>query len=523
MAAAKCDPVRLEVFHHLTSAFCEEAGARLMRSAQSPNIRERRDFSVAIFDGDGRLVAQAAHIPVHLGSAGDAVLAARTALRLQPGDVVILNDPYAGGTHLPDLTMVRPVFGRDRRRPRWFLVNRAHHADIGGASPGSMGLASDLHAEGLVLPPVLLRRGGRLDEDLLRLFARNVRGAAERVVDLRAQEASLAQLERRLVAHTAAHGDAFVRDATEQLLDYSERAGRAALRSLRRGTFTAVDRLDDDGFGSGPLRLSLRLSIGAQRATFDWRGTCDQARGGVNANRGIVLAACVYALRCLCPGRLPTNDGLFRLIELRTRPGSLLEPRSPAPVAGGNVETSQRLVDVAFAALRQAAPDRVPAASAGTMSNLSFGGTRPDGSDFASYETLPGGAGAGPHAAGQSAIQTHMTNTRNTPVEELEHRYPLRVASLSVRRGSGGRGARRGGDGIRKSIEAKTPLRVTFLGERHDVGPPGAAGGGDGRPGRLWRQRGRTRERLPAKTGCDLRRGDVLVVETPGGGGHGRA
>jgi len=523
MPAARCDPVRLEVFHHLTSAFCEEAGARLQRSAVSPNIRERRDFSVAIFDADGRLMAQAAHIPVHLGSAGDAVAAVRAALDLQPGDVAILNDPYAGGTHLPDLTVVRPVFLGRKRRPRWFLVNRAHHADIGGQSPGSMGLATDLHAEGLVLPPVCLRRGGRLQSDLLRLFARNVRGADERLVDLQAQEASLVQLERRLRAFVDERGLAFVQAATEQLLDYSERAGRAMLRGLRRGVFRARDHLDDDGFGSGPLRLDLALRLTGQRAEFDWRGSCDQARGGVNANRGIVLAACVYALRCLCEHRLPTNDGLFRLVSLRTRPGSLVEPRSPAPVAGGNVETSQRLVDVAFAALAQAAPGRVPAASAGTMSNLSFGGRRADGSDFASYETLPGGAGAGPHGPGQAAIQTHMTNTRNTPVEEFEHRHPVRIESLSVRRRSGGRGARRGGDGLVKSLSALVPLQVTFLGERHASGPPGAAGGDAGRPGRLWRRRGAGRERLPAKASLELQPGEVLTVETPGGGGHGRA
>ncbi|MBX3463856.1 MAG: hydantoinase B/oxoprolinase family protein [Planctomycetes bacterium] len=523
MPAAPCDPVRLEVFHHLVSAFCEEAGVRLARSAASPNIRERRDFSVAIFDADGRLVAQAAHIPVHLGSAGDAVAAVRAALDLAPGDVAILNDPYAGGTHLPDLTMVRPVFLGDRRRPRWFLVNRAHHADIGGAVPGSMGIAADLHAEGLVLPPVRLRRGGRLQHDLLRLFARNVRGADERLLDLRAQEASLVQLEQRLRQFAQERGLRFVAAATEQLLDYSERSARAVLRGLRRGVFTAHDHLDDDGFGSGRLRLHLALRVAPGGLEFDWRATCDQARGGVNANRSIVLAACVYALRCLCPHRLPTNDGLFRLVAVRTRPGSLCAPLSPAPVAGGNVETSQRLVDIAFAALAQAAPARLPAASAGTMSNLSFGGRRADGSTFTSYETLPGGAGAGPHRAGRAAIQTHMTNTRNTPIEELEHHAPVVVAALSVRRGSGGRGARRGGDGLVKSLVARVPLQVSFLGERHASGPPGAQGGGAGRPGRLWRRRGRGRERLPAKATLTLLPGEILTVETPGGGGHGRA
>jgi len=523
VATAAIDPVRLEVFHHLLSAFCEEAGVRLQRSAISPNIRERADFSVAIFDRRGRLVAQAAHIPVHLGSAGDAVAAVRRDLALAPGDVALLNDPYAGGTHLPDLTMVRPVFLGPRRAPEWFVVNRAHHADVGGSAPGSMAIAADLHAEGLVLPPVHWRRAGVRQRDLAALFARNVRGAGERLVDLAAQEASLLHLDARLRSAAAEHGLSRLRAVQDQLLTYTERAGRSMLRELPRGTFHARDHLEDDGFGHGPLPIDLVLRLRGGSAEFDWRATGDEARGGVNANRSIVMAACVYALRCLCPDRLPTNDGLFRLIRLRTRPGSLVDPRSPAPVAGGNVETSQRLVDVVFAALAQAAPERAPAASAGTMSNLSFGGRRRDGSEFTSYETLPGGAGAAPTAAGQAAIQTHMTNTRNTPIEEIEQRYPVRVAGLSVRRGSGGAGARRGGDGLQKELVPLVPLQVSFLGERHRTAPPGAAGGGRGRPGQLQVVRGGACVSLPAKISLRIEPGERLVVRTPGGGGHGRA
>ncbi|MCU0863874.1 MAG: hydantoinase B/oxoprolinase family protein [Planctomycetes bacterium] len=522
MAKASIDPVRLEVFHHLLSAFCEEAGVRLQRSAISPNIRERADFSIAVFDRRGQLVAQAAHIPVHLGSAGDAVAAVRRELELAPGDVIVLNDPYAGGTHLPDVTLVRPVFVPGGRQPEWFLVNRAHHADIGGGTPGSMGIAADLFAEGLVIPPLHLRRRGVLQQDFWRLFQRNVRGAAERAIDLQAQEASLAQLDARLVAFAAAHGLAAVRSMQQQLLDYTERAARTMLRGLPEGHHHRRDRLEDDGFGNGELWIDLRLWLRPDRVVFDWRATCDQAKGGVNANRSIALAACVYALRCLCPDRLPTNEGLFRLIELRTRPGSLVDPRSPAPVAGGNVETSQRLVDIVFAALAAAAPARLPAASAGTMSNLSFGGVRADGSEFTSYETLPGGAGATAQRAGQSALQTHMTNTRNTPIEETEHRFPVLVRSLSVRRGSGGRGARDGGCGIEKVVEARAPLRVSFLGERHRSGPPGAAGGGAGRPGSLSVRRGGRLQRLPAKASFELSVGEQVVVATPGGGAHGR-
>jgi N-methylhydantoinase B len=519
---SRIDPVRLEVFHHLLSACCEEAGVRLQRSAVSPNIRERADFSIAVFDRHARLCAQAAHIPVHLGSAGDAVAAVRGELELAPGDIALLNDPYAGGTHLPDVTMVMPVFVRGDRRPEWFLVNRAHHADIGGSTPGSMGIAADLYAEGLVIPPVHLRRRGVLQRDLWRLLQRNVRGAAERAIDLQAQEASLLQLGARLTALLAEHGRAVVRRTQQQLQDYTERAGRAVLAGLPAGVYTARDRLEDDGFGNGSLPIELRLELRADRAVFDWRGCCAEAKGSVNANRSIVMAACVYALRCLCPDRLPTNDGLFRLIELVTRPGTLVDPRSPAPVAGGNVETSQRLVDVVFAALAQAAPGRMPAASAGTMSNLSFGGVRADGSEFTSYETLPGGAGASAAGPGQAALQTHMTNTRNTSIEESEHRFPVRVRSLSVARGSGGRGARAGGHGITKVVEALVPLRVSFLGERHEQGPRGAAGGGDGRPGRLRVHTARGERQLPAKSSFALAPGEQVSVTTPGGGAHGR-
>tara|TARA_R110002072_G_scaffold299403_2_gene474843 strand:- start:4477 stop:6048 length:1572 start_codon:yes stop_codon:yes gene_type:complete len=522
VARKPIDPVKLEVFHHLLGAYCEEAGARLRLSAISPNIRERADYSVAVFDRDARLVAQAAHIPVHLGSAGEAVHAVRRELELEPGDVAILNDPYCGGTHLPDVTMVRPVFERGHNQPEWFVVNRAHHADIGGATPGSMGIVRDLFAEGLVIPPVHLRRRSVLQSDLMRLFARNVRGADERLIDLAAQEASLAQLEQRLHAMVSEHGLTTVRRTTSALMDYTERAGRTLLRSLKNGTYRAEDHLEGDGLGSGKLQIELRLSMHNEHAEFDWTGTCDQAAGGVNANPGIALAACVYSLRCLCPGRLPTNDGLFRLLTLATRPGSLVDPRSPAPVAGGNVETSQRLVDVCLSALSTSAPDRVPAASAGTMSNLTFGGVMADGREFASYETLPGGAGASANRAGQSAIQTHMTNTRNTPIEELEQRAPLRIRALSVRRGSGGRGKHRGGDGLRKEVEVLEPLRGAFMGERHEAGPPGSAGGKAGAPGRLSVERGGKQTRLPAKTSFDLAKGDVLIVETPGGGGHGK-
>ncbi|MEM7200758.1 MAG: hydantoinase B/oxoprolinase family protein [Planctomycetota bacterium] len=522
-ARAAPDPARLEVFHHLLSALCEESGALLQRSAISPNIRERRDFSVALFDGAGRLVAQAAHIPVHLGSAGDSVAAVRAAMTLEPGDVVLLNDPFAGGTHLPDLTMVRPIFIGGRAAPDYFAVCRAHHADVGGATPGSMGVATELLAEGLVIPPVRIRSGGAPVDDVLRIFGANVRGADERLVDLQAQESCLLMVERRLAALCAEHGAEVVAAYAAHLMDYAERLVRAMLAEAPRRVHRAQDHLEDDGTGSGALPILLRASTTERALELDFRGTAAQARGSVNANPSIVRAAGVYALRCLCPERLPTNEGLFRCLRIVTEPGSLLDPRPPAAVAAGNVETSQRLVDVVLRALAGAWPERIPAASAGTMSNLAIGGPLPGPArrEFAFYETFPGGAGAGPDRDGASGVQTHMTNTANTPIEEYERRYPLRVTQWSLRRGSGGRGRHRGGDGVAKEIEALAPVSVSLLAERHTAGPQGLAGGGAGRPGRAWLVRRGRRTRLPAKGTVWLEPGDRVLVHTPGGGGYG--
>lgn len=515
------DPVRLEVFHHLLAAVCEEAGGLLQRTAVSPNIRERLDFSFALFDGEQRLIAQAAHIPVHLGSAAGAVRAVVEALPLAPGDVVVLNDPYAGGTHLPDVTMVRPVFSPRRRLPEYFLVNRAHHADIGGATPGSMGVAEDLLAEGLVLPPVKLRDGERENADLLRVIGANVRGAPERLLDLRAQEASLRLAETRLRSLIVEHGASVVRDYAAHLMDYSERIARAVLAEVPAGRWTAQEWMEGDGTGAGPFRMRLTLTTG-RRWVFDFRGTDPQARGAINANPSIVRAACVYVLRCLCPERLPTNEGLFRVFDVVTEHGSLVDPIRPAPVAGGNVETSQRLVDLCLSALARAVSGRVPAASAGTMSNLSLGarGARADG--FAFYETLPGGAGGGPGGAGASGVQTHMTNTRNTPIEDFELRLPVRVRAFTLRRGSGGGGRAPGGDGVRKELEVLVAATASLFAERHELAPRGRQGGGDGRCGRARLVRGGRARRLAAKATVALEPGDVLQIETPGGGGWGR-
>ena len=512
----KIDPVRLEVFHHLFAAVCDEAGALLQRGAASVNVRERRDFSCALFDSEGRLVAQAAHIPVHLGSAADAVAAARESLELTDGDIAILNDPYRGGTHLPDVTMVRAI--TLRRGITWYALARAHHADIGGSVPGSMGIAVDLIGEGLVIPPVYWQRKSEPCRDVRKLVFANVRGSDERAIDLSAQEAALDRIAVKVRGLAEEHGVPTLQQAACALMDYSESVAKSVVEGIpRRADLRAFDLLEDDGFGEGPFELGLRVCRRpGGRLLFDWSAP-PAARGGINANRGIVTAAAVYVLRCLCPGRLPTNDGVFRALEVRTPAHSLLDPDPPAPVAGGNVETSQRLVDLGFAALASAMPDRVPAGSAGTMSNVTIGND-----NFAIYETLPGGAGAGPHGPGVSGVQTHMTNTRNTPIEETERRSPVRVRSLTLQRKSGGLGAQRGGDGVVKEVEALEPMTASIFAERRVRGGKGAQGGSDGRPGaaRVLPRDGKPKT-LPSKCTCPLEPGDVLRITTPGGGGYG--
>jgi len=524
------DGVSLALYQSLFAACAEEMGATLMRTAHSPNIKERLDHSCAIFDQRGRLVAQAAHIPVHLGSLPRAVEAAIAAGPLAPGDVVLLNDPYAGGTHLPDLTLVSPVFlgraGRDAA-PDFIVASRAHHADVGGAAPGSMPIAREVYEEGLRLPPVFLVRQGRLQGDLLRLVLANVRTPDERRADLAAQLGAQATGERRLAdlaRREGAGGGLRLRAAAAALMDHGEARVRAALARLPRGRFRFADALDGDGIDPGPVRIAVTLMLFGTRVRADFSGSSAQVKGPVNAVEAVTRAATYYAVRCVLGGSLPVNDGTFRPIEVIAPPGSVVNPRPPAAVSAGNVETSQRIVDVVLGAFARALPDRIPAASYGTMSNLLIGGYRPrDGRPFAYYETLAGGHGAGPGWDGASAMQAHMTNTRNTPVEALEHAYPLRVVATRIRSGSGGRGRWRGGEGIERVIALLAPARVTVMSERRVLRPWGLQGG---RPGGRGVNRVRPRPRaleqtLPGKFQIDLGAGAVLTVASPGGGGFG--
>lgn len=511
----------LEVFRSLFASVAEEMGVILQRSSASPNIKERRDYSCALFSARGELFSQAAHIPVHLGSAPLSVRAAMADHRFEPGDAVLLNDPYRGGTHLPDLTLVQPVFC-GRRRPLFHVATRAHHADIGGAEPGSMAPARDLVAEGLCIPPVLLRRRGETCRDVWRLLLANVRTPRERQADLRAQFAANDKGVLRLEELARQYRVARLQRAAAGLLDHGERRMRALLRSMPPGTYRFEDFLDDDGFGRRDVPLRVAIRITGEEAQLDFRGTAPQVRGSVNANAAVTLSAVLYVFQCLIGDDMPPNEGMARPLRIDLPAGCLLNPYPGAAVAAGNVETSQRLVDLLFGALAQALPDRVPAASQGTMNNLTIGsggGPQP----FSYYETTGGGAGASARGAGASGIQVHMTNTLNTPIEALEHAFPLEVVRTRLIRGSGGEGRRRGGDGIEREIELRADASVSMLSERRTRGAWGLNGGGAGLPGENWVVRRGRKQKRPGKFSEQLERGDRVGLRTPGGGGYGRS
>ncbi len=518
------DGVELALYAGLFSACAAEMGLSLERSAHSPNIKERLDHSCALFDRHGRLVAQAAHIPVHLGSLPQAVEAAIAACRPGSGDVVLLNDPFAGGTHLPDLTCVSALSLSAGSAPDWYFATRAHHADVGGAAPGSMPLAREIYEEGLRLPPVLLVRQGRIVADVWRLVLANVRTPREREGDLRAQLAAHATGEARLREWARRRGGGVLRRAAAELIEHGERRVRAQLAHLPRGRFRFFDWLDDDGRGGPPVRIAAAVTLAGSRARVDFTGSSPQVPGPVNAPLVVTRAATHYAFLCLMGEGTPVNHGALRPIEVMAPAGTVVNPRPPAACSAGNVETSQRIVDVVLGALARACPDRVPAASSGTMNNLLMGGTDPRiGEAFTYYETLAGGHGAGPAWNGASGMQAHMTNTRNTPVEALEHAYPLRVRTTRLREGSGGRGRFRGGQGVVREVELLAPARVSVVAERRRFAPYGLRGGAAGRRGQnaLRLPHGRWRL-LPGKFQLDLPKGSVVRLASPGGGGFGR-
>ncbi len=575
------DAATLTIFNHLFASVAEEMGVTLGRTAYSPNIKERLDYSCAVFlGGDPPLMlAQAAHIPVHLGAMPASVRAALTRCApLRPGDVVILNDPYQGGNHLPDITLVSPVFSdqcsvfsrsvgqseadlpntdlldtdlldTDLLNTDHFLVaSRAHHADVGGMSPGSMPLSTELYQEGIIIPPIKLIAGGVRNEAVWELILRNVRTPWERDGDLAAQLAAHATGAARLQEIVGRYGlDETLRQA-RALIGYAETLTRTAISHIPDGVYTFADALDDDGQTAEPVPIRATVTVSGDALTVDFAGTAAAVAGNLNAVPAIVESAVVYCLRCvalaLLDADLPMNQGVFAPLTVRIPPGSLLDPRPPHAVAAGNVETSQRVVDAVFGALAQALPDLMPAASQGTMNNLTFG-SRQDGASgssfqvpgeassspapgpypliptFAYYETIGGGVGAGPVGDGASGVHVHMSNTRNTPVEALEFSLPIRVESYSLRRGSGGRGQHSGGEGLVRAIRFLSRTTATITAERRRRGPYGLAGGEPGAPGRNVLVREGQETPLPGKTTLALQPGDVLRIETPGGGGWG--
>ncbi len=552
------DPVELEVFKNLYHSIAEEMGAALRRTSFSPNIKERRDYSCAVFDSAGRVIAMGDHMPVHLGSMPMSVAAAIQQCELEPGDMVMLNDPFRGGTHLPDITLVMPVYirkmkgggrgGPPYKIPDFYVASRAHHADIGGTYPGSMGPCREIYQEGLRIPPVKIMRGGKLVADVLALLLNNVRTPEEREGDLGAQIAACETGAQRLREICNRYGIARAQRAAADLLIYSEEMMRAFLRTVPPGRYQAEDFLDDDGVEDKPVRIAVTIEVGPlsmkksavetrlaasphasnrklrTQVTIDFTGSDPQVQGAVNAVEAITYSACFYVFRCLLREDVPATSGLMRPIRVIAPSGTVVNARPPAAVAGGNVETSQRLVDVLLKALAQAIPERIPAAASGTMNNLTIGGVDPrSGEPFAYYETIAGGMGARPTKDGVSGVHTHMTNSLNTPAEALEYAYPIRLRQYSFRPHSGGAGLHAGGDGIVREIEVLTDAQVTLLADRRSRGPYGLAGGADGARGRtsIILQDGSSEE-IPGKTSVRLRSGERVRIESPGGGGWGK-
>jgi N-methylhydantoinase B/acetone carboxylase, alpha subunit len=537
------DPTTLEIYRALYTSVAEEMGIALRRTAFSPNIKERRDYSCAVFDSEARVIAQGDHMPVHLGSMPMAVAAALAEVSLAPGDVVALNDPFAGGTHLPDVTLIAGVFekigsgqravGNKEKKedcqlptancPLFYVANRAHHADIGGATPGSMGMATDIYGEGLRIPPVHLVRGGAPCEDMLKLLLANVRAADERRADFEAQVGSLQTGMARLLEIVERRGASEAITYAAHLIEYSARIMRHTIAAIPDGSYEAFDELDDDGVSGEAVPLRVMITIKGERARVDFQGSAPQVAGAINAVEAITVSAVAYVFRCLIETDVPASAGLMEPVEVVAPLGTVVNATHPAAVAGGNVETSQRIVDVLFKALAQALPSKIPAASQGTMNNLTIGGINPrKAEEFAYYETVAGGMGARPKLDGMSAVHTHMTNSLNTPAEALEYAYPLRVRAYSIRGESGGKGKQNGGDGVIREIETLVPAQVSLLADRRRRAPYGLKGGEAGAVGSDWIIRQGRRRRITSKGSWKLSAGDRIRIETPGGGGHGK-
>ena len=522
--AGMLDPITPEVLRNAIEATAQEMGGVLKLTSFSPNIKERMDASCAIFDARAQLIAQAEHVPIHLGSMLKAVGPTIAAVgALDPGDVVIVNDPFVGGAHLPDITLVAPVHAGEALIG--YVATRAHHSDVGGMEPGSMpGKSSEIYQEGLVIPPVRLYRRGALQGDVMRLILANVRTATERRGDLNAQLAAIRIGERRLGELAQRYGVRVLAQGFAAILDYAERRMRNRIAELPPGTYFAEDCLDDDGSSDEPVWVRLRVEVAGDRLTLDFAGSSAQRRGNINAVAPMTHSAVFFAVKVLTDATIPANAGILRPVTILIPPGSFLDAQPPAAVCAGNTETSQRVSDTVLKAFAQLAPARIPAASQGTMNLIGVGGIDPSsGRSYTYIETIAGGQGGRPGGDGMDGVQCNMTNTMNTPVEALEISYPLRVERYELREGSGGAGQHRGGHGVVRSLTViDHDARVSLQSDRRRFAPYGLHGGLDGTTGRNWLrdQEGNVRE-LPGKVSLTLQAGETVTVETPGGGGWG--
>lgn len=504
-------PTKLEVMKHAFTAIPEQMGAALQRSAYSPNIKERKDESCALFTSEGDMIAQAEHIPVHLGAMPSAIESVVSSYDMEEGVQYILNDPYSGGTHLPDITVVKPVFQKEELIG--YVVNRAHHSDVGGETPGSMpGDSRSLHEEGIVIPPRRLIKDNYLLKDVLELFEK-ARVPKERSGDLRAQVGANQKGAKEFKATVDKFGVEDFLTFKEQIMDYSEKRTKKMIKDMPNGVYSSKDIME----WKEDVELKVRVEVKEEEIDFDFSGTAKQVEGNINAPEPVTRSAVYYVIRCLLSKDVPINEGCYQPLSIEIPRGTVLDPEPPAAVSAGNVETSQRVVELLLRALYPVFPEKIPAESQGTMNNLTIGND-----DFTYYETIGGGAGASFKGSGESGVHVHMTNTKNTPIEALENDYPLRVSSYKLRKGSGGRGKHEGGEGIIREIELLEDAETSIQSERREEGPKGVNGGGRGEPGKNLRMSKQDKsEELNSKITVQMKKGEKIRIETPGGGGWG--
>ncbi len=509
------------MFKNRFSSIADEMGVVLQRTSFSPNIKERKDFSCALFNKKGDLIAQAAHIPVHLGSMPMGVKFAIENVNFDEGDVVILNNPFKGGTHLPDITVISPVFYKGEIV--FYVANRAHHSDIGGISAGSMPIATSIFQEGLIIPPVKLVKKGKINNEIIDFIKNNVRTPEEREGDFLAQINANNIGIKRVKEVIEKYGKETVEKYSDLLLDYTEKIMEEFIKSIPDGEYSFTDFMEDDGLGNKDIKISVKVEIKKDKVIIDFSETDLQVEGSINAVKSITLSAVFYVFRSLLKEDIPTNSGCLRPIKIITKEKSLIDADFPSSVSAGNVETSQRIVDVLLGALSEALPDKIPAASQGTMNNITIGGRNPTtGKDFSYYETIGGGMGASAKNHGESAVQSHMTNTLNTPIEALEFEYPFMVEQYKIRENSGGKGLKNGGDGIIREYKFFTDVNITVISERRRIPPYGLFGGNPGETGKNYVIKNGKKLERPGKFSEKLSKGDRLIIESPGGGGFGK-